>query len=70
MPLSRQHPGGSEILMEYAGLDATEMFEAKGHSTVAKAMLKDYRIGIIDWVCLSLLFQCFPKIFILLDHVT
>jgi len=27
------HPGGSEIIVEYAGKDATDMFEDIGHSS-------------------------------------
>ncbi len=40
-----QHPGGEEILMENSGTDATEAFEDVGHSTDAREMMKEYRIG-------------------------
>ena len=40
-----EHPGGEEILVEHAGLDATEPFEDVGHSTDARDMMKDYYIG-------------------------
>ncbi len=40
-----QHPGGEEILMENSGSDATEAFEDVGHSTDAREMMKEYKIG-------------------------
>ena len=40
-----QHPGGEEILVENAGIDATENFEDVGHSSDAREMLHDYFIG-------------------------
>ena len=40
-----EHPGGEEILVEHAGIDATEPFEDVGHSTDARDMMKDYFIG-------------------------
>merc|ERR1711982_162056 len=40
-----EHPGGEEILIENAGIDATENFEDVGHSSDAREMLKDYLIG-------------------------
>lgn len=48
--LSLQHPGGEEILFENAGTDATEAFEDVGHSTDAREMMKDYRIGTLHEV--------------------
>lgn len=37
------HPGGSEIIVEYAGKDATDMFEDIGHSSeVSLISLIDY----------------------------
>lgn len=39
------HPGGQDILLEYAGRDATLAFNGTGHSTVAKATLERYTIG-------------------------
>ncbi len=41
-----QHPGGEEVLLEQAGRDATTAFEDVGHSADAKAMMKEYRIGV------------------------
>ncbi len=39
------HPGGPEIMMEYAGKDAHDMFEDIGHSKEARATLEKYLIG-------------------------
>ncbi|TGZ47765.1 cytochrome b5 isoform X2 [Temnothorax longispinosus] len=41
----QQHPGGPELLEEYAGKDATSGFDDFGHSSDAKKMLKKYLIG-------------------------
>ena len=40
-----QHPGGEEVLREQAGGDATESFEDVGHSTDAREMAADMKIG-------------------------
>eukprot|EP00090_Calanus_glacialis_P039227 TRINITY_DN682_c0_g1_i1.p2 TRINITY_DN682_c0_g1~~TRINITY_DN682_c0_g1_i1.p2 ORF type:complete len:140 (-),score=50.83 TRINITY_DN682_c0_g1_i1:110-529(-) len=40
-----EHPGGEEILIENAGIDATENFEDVGHSSDAREMLEEYYIG-------------------------
>ena len=40
-----EHPGGEEILIEHAGVDATEPFEDVGHSTDARDMMEEYLIG-------------------------
>lgn len=40
-----QHPGGEEVLVEYAGSDATGPFEDVGHSENAIEMLSDYYVG-------------------------
>ena len=40
-----KHPGGEEILIENAGIDATENFEDVGHSSDAREMLEEYYIG-------------------------
>jgi len=41
----RNHPGGQDVLMEYAGRDATLAFVSTGHSAVARASLDRYKIG-------------------------
>ena len=41
----KNHPGGQDILLEYAGRDATLAFIGTGHSQIAKEILERYRIG-------------------------
>ncbi|XP_029159773.1 cytochrome b5-like [Nylanderia fulva] len=43
-----QHPGGPELIEEYAGKDATDGFDEFGHSSDAKKMLKKYLIGELE----------------------
>lgn len=38
-----QHPGGSDIIIEYAGRDASQAF--RGHSKLALMSLKQYEVG-------------------------
>ncbi|CAJ0959330.1 unnamed protein product, partial [Mesorhabditis belari] len=40
-----EHPGGAEVMIEQAGLDATIAFNDVGHSADAMEMLNDYYIG-------------------------
>lgn len=40
-----EHPGGEEVLLEQAGKHATEAFEDVGHSTDARELMKQYKIG-------------------------
>ncbi|KAF7683082.1 Cytochrome b5 [Astathelohania contejeani] len=40
-----KHPGGSEVLIENLGTDATEIFEAIGHSPKAREEMEKYYIG-------------------------
>lgn len=42
------HPGGYEILLHHAGKDATDAFEAIGHSESALEVLNDYSIGLLE----------------------
>jgi cytochrome-b5 reductase len=47
-----EHPGGKEFLLEHAGADATTAYEDIGHSTDAREILENYRIGRLaddDW---------------------
>ncbi|KAH9503559.1 hypothetical protein Btru_068186 [Bulinus truncatus] len=49
----RLHPGGEDIILEYAGHDATSAFIDKGHSLDAFDMLAEYCIGEVtkkDWL--------------------
>ncbi|XP_017762151.1 PREDICTED: cytochrome b5 isoform X3 [Eufriesea mexicana] len=40
-----KHPGGPELIEEYAGQDATRGFDEFGHSSDAKRMLKKFLVG-------------------------
>lgn len=42
-----EHPGGEEVLLELAGKDATENFEDVGHSSDARELMKQYKIGVL-----------------------
>lgn len=43
--LLKTHPGGQDVLLEYAGRDATLSFIGAGHSKIARDILKRYLIG-------------------------
>ena len=45
-----QHPGGVEVLLENAGLEATYAFEDVGHSLDARDLLAQYYIGDVHTV--------------------
>lgn len=40
-----QHPGGYDVILEYAGRDASMAFRGTGHSKFAVLSLKKYEIG-------------------------
>ncbi|KAK7395378.1 hypothetical protein VNO78_15930 [Psophocarpus tetragonolobus] len=42
------HPGGDDVMLSSTGKDATDDFEDVGHSSSARAMLKDMYVGDID----------------------
>ena len=42
-----KHPGGAEILMEFAGKNADDMFEDIGHSTEARDAMVELVIGTV-----------------------
>lgn len=41
----KNHPGGSDVILEYAGRDATLAFVGTGHSRAARLSLERYLIG-------------------------
>jgi cytochrome b involved in lipid metabolism len=43
-----EHPGGEEVILELAGMDATEGFDQIGHSDDARDLLKTMMIGHLD----------------------
>uniref|UniRef100_H0XMY7 Cytochrome b5 heme-binding domain-containing protein n=1 Tax=Otolemur garnettii TaxID=30611 RepID=H0XMY7_OTOGA len=55
-----EHPGGEEVLLEQAGVDASESFENVGHSTDAREMLKQYYIGDVHPVTLRARLESSP----------
>lgn len=55
----RTHPGGPDIIVEYAGKDATERFEQAQHTKTDIAQLESYLIG--EYVA--------PRIFTKLDEI-
>ncbi|KAG7202404.1 hypothetical protein KM043_018720 [Ampulex compressa] len=42
-----KHPGGPELIMEYAGKDATTGFNDFGHSSDARKIMKDLVVGVL-----------------------
>jgi len=42
-----EHPGGEEVLLDVAGMDATEAFEDVGHSDEARETLAKLKIGVL-----------------------
>eukprot|EP00996_Jenningsia_fusiforme_P005104 NODE_6009_length_615_cov_838.583039_g5606_i0.p1 GENE.NODE_6009_length_615_cov_838.583039_g5606_i0~~NODE_6009_length_615_cov_838.583039_g5606_i0.p1 ORF type:complete len:113 (+),score=30.45 NODE_6009_length_615_cov_838.583039_g5606_i0:176-514(+) len=40
-----EHPGGGDIILDHAGRDASNDFEAAGHSKTAYDMLEKYYVG-------------------------
>lgn len=40
-----EHPGGREIILEHAGMDATTVFQDISHSIEAQKILSKYQIG-------------------------
>lgn len=44
----KEHPGGEEVLIAAAGMDATVCFEEIGHSTEAYKLCDNYKIGVLS----------------------
>jgi len=42
------HPGGADLLLTYAGTDATEHFNEVGHSNLAKDLIKERLVGVLS----------------------
>eukprot|EP00049_Salpingoeca_infusionum_P017484 m.353148 g.353148 ORF g.353148 m.353148 type:complete len:124 (-) comp16692_c0_seq1:424-795(-) len=42
-----EHPGGEEVMLDVAGMDATTNFEDVGHSMDAREDLANYKIGVL-----------------------
>ncbi|CAH2104332.1 unnamed protein product [Euphydryas editha] len=40
-----EHPGGDEIMLEYAGRDASTAFRSSGHSSIATKALDRFLVG-------------------------
>jgi cytochrome b involved in lipid metabolism len=43
-----EHPGGGDIIAEFAGRDATAAFNEIGHSKLATDMIQQYVVGPFD----------------------
>jgi cytochrome b involved in lipid metabolism len=48
-----QHPGGMDVIIPYCGKDASQAFDTQGgrrggHSSSAKALLQDYKVGTVQ----------------------
>jgi cytochrome b involved in lipid metabolism len=41
----RKHPGGPELIEEYAGKDGTKSFKEAGHPASAKKEMEEYLVG-------------------------
>lgn len=58
------HPGGPEIVLEYAGTNADEMFEDIGHSNEARRKMKQFLVAPVDFGWSALHWACYT------DNVT
>lgn len=47
-PYLDEHPGGEEVIVDFAGADATEAFDDIGHSDDAHEILKGLFIGTLE----------------------
>ena len=44
----KEHPGGEQTILDFAGVDGTEAFDEVGHSQDAWDMIEDYIVGVVD----------------------
>ena len=44
----KEHPGGEQTLLDWAGKDGTEAFDEVGHSQDAWDMIEEYTIGTVN----------------------
>lgn len=47
-PVLDKHPGGAEVLLDFAGQDATDAFEDIGHSFSARQMATPFAVGVLE----------------------
>lgn len=50
-----EHPGGIDIILQYAGKDATDAYDEIGHSSIANNILNKYAIGTLNNTSIQLL---------------
>ncbi|CAJ1973448.1 unnamed protein product [Sphenostylis stenocarpa] len=43
-----EHPGGEEVILEVAGKEATNEFDAIGHSKTAQKLILKYQVGVLQ----------------------
>lgn len=63
-----EHPAGPEILLEFAGKDADDMFEDIGHSSVARSIMEKFLIGYVH-VSDFLICKSIPSIIYILHRL-
>lgn len=51
-----EHPGGPELVTDFAGRDGTKDFDDFGHSGAAMELLKKFKIGELNYVSEILIF--------------
>ena len=44
----KSHPGGTAILLKYAGTECSKVFEAVGHSKYAVKKMSQFCIGVVE----------------------
>ncbi|KAH6988361.1 cytochrome b5-like heme/steroid binding domain-containing protein [Ilyonectria destructans] len=65
------HPGGADALLEQVGVDATSAFEDVGHSSDARTLLEDLKIGRADkMVGFHVSFACLYGFLSIIDTIS